>query len=156
MLDFNDDKPVGVEEVLEVVKDAKLITKVVTTAGVDVNVASVQDTPITAAEANKVIVLRKRRGVIIQDPEETTTTVTVQPKAFLQVRDVKRTMNSTQLLWEFKSIGNSSNLGKNLESSFDDHGWLEYDSLSERFLGCFVDYFWPSELTIPNLSPTDG
>ncbi|GKG03885.1 hypothetical protein Tco_0314272, partial [Tanacetum coccineum] len=36
-------------------------------------------------------------------------------EAFLQVRDVKCTMNSAQLLWEFKSIGNSSNLGKNLE-----------------------------------------
>nr|GEY12619.1 hypothetical protein [Tanacetum cinerariifolium] len=40
MLDVNDDKPVGVKEVLEVVKAAKLITEVVTTAGVDVNVAN--------------------------------------------------------------------------------------------------------------------
>nr|GEV60622.1 putative reverse transcriptase domain-containing protein [Tanacetum cinerariifolium] len=51
-----------------------------TTAGVDVNAASVQDTPITAAEATKVSVPIKKRGVIIQDPEETTTTVTMQPK----------------------------------------------------------------------------
>nr|GFA01519.1 hypothetical protein [Tanacetum cinerariifolium] len=35
MLDVNDEEPAGVEEVLEVVKVAKLITKVVTTAGVD-------------------------------------------------------------------------------------------------------------------------
>ncbi|GKD36571.1 hypothetical protein Tco_1252080 [Tanacetum coccineum] len=28
--------------------------------------------------------------------------------AFLQIRDVKRTINSTQLLWEFKSVGNGS------------------------------------------------
>nr|GEX05546.1 hypothetical protein [Tanacetum cinerariifolium] len=58
---------------------AKLITEVVTTVGIDVNAASVQDTLITVAEATKVIVEvpkpRKRRGVIIQDPEETTTTV---------------------------------------------------------------------------------
>nr|GEV13925.1 ribonuclease H-like domain-containing protein [Tanacetum cinerariifolium] len=84
MLDVNDEEPVGVDEVLEVVTAAKLINEVVTTAGVDVNAASVQDTPITAAEATKVIVEvpkpRKRRGVIIQDPKETTTTVTVQPK----------------------------------------------------------------------------
>nr|GEV28281.1 hypothetical protein [Tanacetum cinerariifolium] len=53
MLDVNDDEPAGVEEVLEVVKAAKLITEVVTTGGVDVNAASVQDTPITAAEATK-------------------------------------------------------------------------------------------------------
>nr|GEY81374.1 hypothetical protein [Tanacetum cinerariifolium] len=49
----------------EKVLTAKLITEVVTTAGVDVNAASVQDTPITANEATKVIVEvpkpRKRR-----------------------------------------------------------------------------------------------
>nr|GFA21806.1 hypothetical protein [Tanacetum cinerariifolium] len=65
MLDVNDEEPVDVEEVLEVVKVAKLITKVVTTAGVDVNAASVQDTSITATKATKVIVPRKKRGVII-------------------------------------------------------------------------------------------
>nr|GEV09008.1 uncharacterized mitochondrial protein AtMg00810-like [Tanacetum cinerariifolium] len=67
MLDVNDEELADVEEVLEVVKAVKLITKVVTTAGVDVNAASVQDTPITAAKATKVIVPRKRKGVIIQD-----------------------------------------------------------------------------------------
>nr|GEY95176.1 putative RNA-directed DNA polymerase [Tanacetum cinerariifolium] len=89
MLDVNDEEPVGVEEVLEVVKTAKLITKVVTTTGVDVNNASVQDTPITAIEETKVIVEvpkpKKRRCVIIQDPEDTKTTVTVQPK--VQAKD---------------------------------------------------------------------
>nr|GEZ76021.1 hypothetical protein [Tanacetum cinerariifolium] len=67
ILDVNDEELAGVEEVLKVVTDAKLITKVVTTAGVDVNAASVQDTPITAVEASKVIVEvpkpRKRRGM---------------------------------------------------------------------------------------------
>nr|GEX40619.1 hypothetical protein [Tanacetum cinerariifolium] len=65
MLDVNDDEPAGVEEVVEVFTTAKLITKVVTTAGVDVNAASVQDTPITASKETKVIVEvpkpRKRR-----------------------------------------------------------------------------------------------
>nr|GEV56906.1 hypothetical protein [Tanacetum cinerariifolium] len=88
MLDVNDEEPVDVKEVLEAVKASKLITKVVTTAGVDVNAAIVQDTPITAAEATKVIVPRKRRGVIIQDPEETITTVTVQPK--VQAKDKRK------------------------------------------------------------------
>nr|GEU59080.1 putative ribonuclease H-like domain-containing protein [Tanacetum cinerariifolium] len=84
MLDVNDEEPAGVEEIVEVVTAAKLITEVVTTARVDVNAASVQDTPITVVEATKVIVevpkARKRRSVIIQDPEETTTTVTMQQK----------------------------------------------------------------------------
>nr|GEW75106.1 retrotransposon protein, putative, unclassified [Tanacetum cinerariifolium] len=64
-LDVNDEEPASVKEVLKVVTAAKLITKVVTTAGVDVNAASVQDTLITATEATKVIVEvpkpRKRR-----------------------------------------------------------------------------------------------
>nr|GFA36636.1 hypothetical protein [Tanacetum cinerariifolium] len=83
MLDVNDEEPADVEEVLEVVKAVKLITEVVTTAEVDVNAASVQ--VITAAEATKVSVPRKRRGVIIQDPKKTTITVTVQTK--VQAKD---------------------------------------------------------------------
>nr|GEU69405.1 putative ribonuclease H-like domain-containing protein [Tanacetum cinerariifolium] len=68
MMDVNEEEPTDVEEVLEVVKAAKLMTEVVTTAG-----------------ATKVSVLRKRKGVIIQDPKETTTTTTVQPK--VQAKD---------------------------------------------------------------------
>nr|GFD24955.1 hypothetical protein [Tanacetum cinerariifolium] len=63
MMDVKEEEPVDVEEVLEVVKAAKLMTEVVTTA-----------------KATKVSVPRKRRGVIIQDPKESTTTATVQPK----------------------------------------------------------------------------
>nr|GEV86332.1 probable xyloglucan endotransglucosylase/hydrolase protein 32 [Tanacetum cinerariifolium] len=63
MMDVDEEEPADVEEVLEVVKAAKLMTEVVTTVG-----------------ATKVSVSRKRRRVIIQDPEETTTTATVQPK----------------------------------------------------------------------------
>nr|GEY23998.1 hypothetical protein [Tanacetum cinerariifolium] len=85
MLDVNDNEPANVEEVLEVVKAAKLITEVVTIAGVDVNAASVQDTLITAAKATKVIVPRKRRGVIIKDHQKATTTVTMKPK--VQAKD---------------------------------------------------------------------
>nr|GEW27825.1 retrovirus-related Pol polyprotein from transposon TNT 1-94 [Tanacetum cinerariifolium] len=92
MLDVNDEEPANVEEVIEVVTTAKLITEVIATARVDVNAASVQDTPITVAEATKVTVEvpkpRKRRGVIIQDPEKTTTTVTVQPK--VQAKDKEK------------------------------------------------------------------
>nr|GEW51479.1 hypothetical protein [Tanacetum cinerariifolium] len=60
MMDVNNEEPVDVEEVLEVVKAAKLITEVVTTAGVDVNAASIQDTPITAAEVTKQVQRRKK------------------------------------------------------------------------------------------------
>nr|GEY34013.1 hypothetical protein [Tanacetum cinerariifolium] len=67
MMDVNEEESTDVEEVLEVVKVAKLMTKVVTTVG-----------------ATKVSIPRKRRGVIIQDPKEITTT-TVQPK--VQAKD---------------------------------------------------------------------
>nr|GEU46277.1 hypothetical protein [Tanacetum cinerariifolium] len=53
--DVNDEEPADVEEVVEVVTVAKLITEVVTTARVDVNAACVQDTPLTAAEATKIV-----------------------------------------------------------------------------------------------------
>nr|GEV02970.1 synaptobrevin, longin-like domain protein [Tanacetum cinerariifolium] len=46
MLDVNNEEPADVEELLEVVKAVKLITEDVTTAGIDVNAASVQDTSI--------------------------------------------------------------------------------------------------------------
>nr|GEX19678.1 hypothetical protein [Tanacetum cinerariifolium] len=64
--DVDDEEPTEVEEVLEVVTTAKLITEVVTTAGAT-----------TTTEATKVSVTRRRRGVVIQDPEETTSTVVV-------------------------------------------------------------------------------
>nr|GEX16694.1 hypothetical protein [Tanacetum cinerariifolium] len=57
-------EPAKVEEVLEVVISSKLITEVVTTA-----------TPITiATKVPKLSTPRKRRGVVIQDLEETATT----------------------------------------------------------------------------------
>nr|GEZ66992.1 hypothetical protein [Tanacetum cinerariifolium] len=56
-------------KVEEVVKAAKLMTEVVTTVGAT-----------TTADAPKVSVLRKRRGVIIQDPEETTSTIVMHSK----------------------------------------------------------------------------
>nr|GEX54032.1 hypothetical protein [Tanacetum cinerariifolium] len=68
MMDVNEEEPADVEEVLEVVKAAKLMTEVVTIAG-----------------ATKVNVPRKRKGVTIQDPVETTTIATVEPK--VQAKD---------------------------------------------------------------------
>nr|GEU98788.1 ribonuclease H-like domain-containing protein [Tanacetum cinerariifolium] len=60
----NEAKPAKVEEVIEVVTVAKLMTKVVTTA----------TTPITAAQVPKANAPRRKRGVIIQDPEKAATT----------------------------------------------------------------------------------
>nr|GEX00310.1 hypothetical protein [Tanacetum cinerariifolium] len=60
--DTDEAEPAKVEEVIEVVIATKLMTKVVTTA-----------TTITAVQVPKDNAPRKRRGVVIQDPEETAT-----------------------------------------------------------------------------------
>nr|GEW35673.1 hypothetical protein [Tanacetum cinerariifolium] len=67
MQDTNEEKPAEVEEVIEVVIAAKLMTEVVTTAA----------TTITAAQVPKAIAPRRRWGVVIQDPEETTTALVI-------------------------------------------------------------------------------
>ncbi|GJW70235.1 retrovirus-related pol polyprotein from transposon TNT 1-94, partial [Tanacetum coccineum] len=64
------------------------------------------------------------------------------------IRDVKRTMNSTQFLREFKSICDGSNLGKNLESLYTT---LDLNDL----LSCLVDDLYASKLAISNFSPPD-
>nr|GEV81843.1 uncharacterized mitochondrial protein AtMg00810-like [Tanacetum cinerariifolium] len=69
MQDVDEEELAEVEEMLEVVKAAKLMTEVVTIAG-----------ETTTAEAPKVSVPRRIRGVIIQDPEETTSTVVMHLK----------------------------------------------------------------------------
>nr|GEV54973.1 uncharacterized mitochondrial protein AtMg00810-like [Tanacetum cinerariifolium] len=67
MHDTDEVEPAEVEEVIEVVTTAKLMTEVVTTAA-----------PITtAAQVPKPSALRKRRGVVIQDPEETAATLII-------------------------------------------------------------------------------
>nr|GEU53101.1 retrovirus-related Pol polyprotein from transposon TNT 1-94 [Tanacetum cinerariifolium] len=95
MLDVNDEEPADVEEVLEVVKATK--TEVVTTARVDVNAASVQDTPITAAEATKVIVPRKIICVIVQDLVETTTTN-------VMIEQVKKSERLTDAVMKYQPL----------------------------------------------------
>nr|GEV02295.1 hypothetical protein [Tanacetum cinerariifolium] len=63
MQDTDEVEPAEVEEVIEVVTAAKLMIEVVTTAA----------TIITAAQVSKASALRRRKGVVIHDPEETAT-----------------------------------------------------------------------------------
>nr|GEV58400.1 hypothetical protein [Tanacetum cinerariifolium] len=79
MQDVDDEEPAEVEEVLEVVTATKLITEVVTTARAT-----------TTAKATKVSVSRRKRGVVIQDPEETTSTVVVHSE--VQSKDKEKVM----------------------------------------------------------------
>nr|GEY90264.1 hypothetical protein [Tanacetum cinerariifolium] len=147
MLDVNDEEPAGVEEVLEVVKAAKLITKVVTTTRVEVNAANVQDTPIIDAEATKVIVQvpkpRKRRGVIIQDLEETTT-VTVQPKVQAKDKGKGILIEEPKPLKRQVQIDLDEEVARHLEAELNaDINWnamIEQVKRSERLTDAVMKY----------------
>nr|GEV75977.1 hypothetical protein [Tanacetum cinerariifolium] len=67
MHDTNEAEPVEVEEVIEVVTTAKLMIEVVTTGA----------TTIIAAQVPKASAPRRKRGVVIQDLEETTTALVI-------------------------------------------------------------------------------
>nr|GEW03060.1 hypothetical protein [Tanacetum cinerariifolium] len=75
MQETDEAEPVEVEEVLEVVTAAKLMTEVVTTA----------TTHITVAPVPKASAPRRKKVVIIQDPEEATTTSLKELKTHLQI-----------------------------------------------------------------------
>nr|GEU82484.1 hypothetical protein [Tanacetum cinerariifolium] len=85
----DESEPAEVQEVVEVVTTAKIITKVVTVASETITTAS---TNITAAEAQVPAVIltvaptrvtaassRRRKGVVIRDPEEESTASTIIP-----------------------------------------------------------------------------
>nr|GFB60488.1 hypothetical protein [Tanacetum cinerariifolium] len=67
MQDNDEAEPAEVEEVIEVVTVAKLMTEVVTTAA----------TTITAAQVPKASAPRRRSGVVIQDPKEIATSLVI-------------------------------------------------------------------------------
>nr|GFA91781.1 hypothetical protein [Tanacetum cinerariifolium] len=72
MHDIDEEEPAKVEEVLKVVTTAKLITKVVTTA----------ESATTATQVPKASAPRRRKGVVIQDPKETATSVIVHTEHY--------------------------------------------------------------------------
>nr|GEY51913.1 hypothetical protein [Tanacetum cinerariifolium] len=88
MLDVNDEELAGEEEVVEVFTAAKLINEVVTTTGVDINTTSVQDTPITAAEATKVQENDKGKAILIEEPKPLKR-INVPEKEVRQEKEVK-------------------------------------------------------------------
>nr|GEV14086.1 hypothetical protein [Tanacetum cinerariifolium] len=83
VLSMQDNKPEPAElkEVIEVVTTAKLMTEVVTAAVA----TTITTAPITAATITAVLsAARRRKGVVIRDPEETATTSTIvhsEPKS---------------------------------------------------------------------------
>nr|GEW28800.1 hypothetical protein [Tanacetum cinerariifolium] len=74
-------EPIELQEVVDVVTTAKIITEVVTTASTTLTTA---DVPIPAATTAAALTLtaapsRRTNGVVIRDPEESTTTTSTIP-----------------------------------------------------------------------------
>nr|GEX19709.1 hypothetical protein [Tanacetum cinerariifolium] len=126
MIGVNEEEPTDVEEVLEVVKTAKLMTKVVTTA-----------------RATKVSIPRKRRGFIIQDPEEITTIATVQPKEKdVEVESSKREGESLEqeIIKKQKLEEETEELKKHLQIVTDDDDDVYTDATPLASKISIVDY----------------
>nr|GEW77652.1 uncharacterized mitochondrial protein AtMg00810-like [Tanacetum cinerariifolium] len=83
MQDTDEAEPAKVEELIKVVTASKLMTKVVTTAAT---------TTITTAQVPKASALRRRRGVIIQDPEDTAIALVID-EAFTRQLEAKLNAN---------------------------------------------------------------
>nr|GEY23180.1 hypothetical protein [Tanacetum cinerariifolium] len=87
-------EPAEVEEVIEVVTAAKLMTEVVTTA----------TTTITDAPAPKESALRRRMGVIIQDPEEAATASVIVQSENEVVAEVKRKERQENTVMRYQAL----------------------------------------------------
>nr|GEW94726.1 hypothetical protein [Tanacetum cinerariifolium] len=115
MMDVNKEEPADVEEVLEVVKAAKLTTEVVTTAG-----------------ATKVSVSIKRRGVIIQEYEESTTTATVQPKVQAKDKEKAILIEESNPLKKQAQIELDEKVARQLEAELNaDINWNDWKPLTQ-------------------------
>nr|GEX11683.1 putative ribonuclease H-like domain-containing protein [Tanacetum cinerariifolium] len=78
-VDENDEesKPAELQKVVDVVTTAKIITEVVTAASTTLTVATLQLTTAAAHTLTIAPTARRRKGVVIRDPQETTTSSTI-------------------------------------------------------------------------------
>nr|GEW53159.1 retrovirus-related Pol polyprotein from transposon TNT 1-94 [Tanacetum cinerariifolium] len=120
MQDVDDEEPAEVEEVLEVVTAAKLITEVVTTTG-----------STTTTEATKVSVPSRRRGVVIQDPEETTSIVVVHSE--IQSKDKRKgiVIEEPKSLKGQAQIGQNETFARQLEAELN--AYINWNAVFEQF-----------------------
>nr|GEU58250.1 retrovirus-related Pol polyprotein from transposon TNT 1-94 [Tanacetum cinerariifolium] len=77
--DEEESEPAELQEVVDIVITAKIITKVVTTASTTITAADVPIPAATTAVAPKLTTAHSKRtkGVVIRDPEESTTTLSI-------------------------------------------------------------------------------
>nr|GEU64484.1 hypothetical protein [Tanacetum cinerariifolium] len=127
MQDVDDKEPSDVEEVLEVVKAAKLMTKVVTTA-----------------EATKVSFSRRRMGVVIQYSKETTSIVVVHSKVQFKDKGKGILIKEPKLLKGQTQIKQDEAFARQLEAELNaDINWnaiMEKVKRSERLNDVVMKY----------------
>nr|GEY50470.1 hypothetical protein [Tanacetum cinerariifolium] len=92
--DTNEVEPAKVEEVIKVVTTAKLMTEVVTTVA----------TTITVAQVPKASALRRRRGVVIQVPEETATALVILHSKDDVIEQVKRREKQDNTVMRYQAL----------------------------------------------------
>nr|GFA98539.1 hypothetical protein [Tanacetum cinerariifolium] len=92
--DTNEVEPAKVEEVIKVVTTAKLMTEVVTTVA----------TTITVAQVPKAGALRRRRGVVIQVPEETATALVILHSKDDVIEQVKRREKQDNTVMRYQAL----------------------------------------------------
>nr|GEW85416.1 hypothetical protein [Tanacetum cinerariifolium] len=92
--DTDEVEPAEVEEVIKVVTAAKLMTEVVTTAA----------TTITTAQVPKASAPKKKRGVVIQDPEETATALVIVHSKNDVVDQVKRKEKQYNTVMRYQAL----------------------------------------------------
>nr|GEW29566.1 ribonuclease H-like domain, reverse transcriptase, RNA-dependent DNA polymerase [Tanacetum cinerariifolium] len=105
VLSMQDDAPVELKEVIEVVTTAKLMTEVVTVAATTITAAPITSAIITAAPS----AARSRKGVVIRDPEKTATPSTIvhsEPKAKDKGKDilVKRKEKEDNVVLRYQAL----------------------------------------------------
>nr|GEY01093.1 hypothetical protein [Tanacetum cinerariifolium] len=94
-------KPIELQEVVDVVTIAKIITEVVTAASITINAVDVPIPAATTVAAPTLTVApsKRRKGVVVKDPEESTTTSTIiHSEAKSKDKELNRTIDWDEVI----------------------------------------------------------
>nr|GEY15808.1 putative ribonuclease H-like domain-containing protein [Tanacetum cinerariifolium] len=143
----NDGEPAELQEVVEVVTTAKLITEVVTTASATLTAATLQLT--TAALSTLTIApsaARRRKGVVIRDPQETapTSSTIIHSEAKSKDKGNGILVEEPKPLKKQAQIKQDKAYARELEAELNkniDWDKEEHDDISKKCVGFKMDYF---------------
>nr|GEV02487.1 retrovirus-related Pol polyprotein from transposon TNT 1-94 [Tanacetum cinerariifolium] len=122
-------EPAGLQEVVDVVTTAKIITKVVTAASTTINVADVP-IPVATTAATPTLTAapsRRKKGVVIRDPQETATPFTI-----IHSEAKSKDKGKGILVEELKPLKKQAQINSSKE---------KYDVYLKNVAGFKMDYF---------------